>query len=620
MVLPNGHLLSWSSDGTLQLWNAETRMPIATFRGYTGYVHEVRMLSDGRLLSWSDDGTLRLWNAQTGAPMATLAGHTDRVRGVRALPDGRLLSWSADRTLRIWDAQASAPLATLARHTDRIEGVRALPDGRLLSWSADRTLRIWDRQTGTPLATLRGYGRIGGAQILPNDRLVSWSDDGTLRLWDSKTGAPIATLRGHTRPVNGVQALPDGRLLSWSGDGTLRLWDGRTGRMIDVFGGAHTSWILGAQLLRDERLLSWSDDGTLRLWDAQTGAQLATLVGHTDEVAGVLVLPGDRLLSWSNDGTLRLWDAQTGTSLGIIHRWRKFAAEGVTAESGQGLPWVDPDPLFHRSASQSLSRRVRETTGWASAATGGVATCAGPIAPACWQSNARVEARNLFSEGIFAVTLSTGNVLCLQLHDGARLRPKPVRNTHFVLQNDRDLLLVGIGKHEALAAHHRSLIAAHHTEAVPLVGPARIQTNAIAFHLIAPQSPPSIRRRGTRRGKEIERRTRAPNPVHEAPLPHTLPDFDERTHLPRQPVFDTRAEILETFSHRFSHDTQRSCHVGHGIRPDSAVVPRRRGSLRRNWRKSISSRAAQAPRLGAAKRSYRVDLRIGDRKAATPGR
>ena len=83
---------------------AASDAPLATLEGHTDEVYGVLSLPDGRLLSWSTDRTLRLWDVGSGAPLATLEGHTDSVEGALTLPDGRLLSWSfGDNTLRLWD-------------------------------------------------------------------------------------------------------------------------------------------------------------------------------------------------------------------------------------------------------------------------------------------------------------------------------------------------------------------------------------------------------------------------------------------------------------------------------------------------------------------------------------
>ena len=85
---------------------------IRVFEGHTNSVSGATVLPDGGILSWSNDGTLRIWDAQSGACSTTLEGHTNSVSGATVLPDGRILSWAGDATLRIWDAESGVCLGS----------------------------------------------------------------------------------------------------------------------------------------------------------------------------------------------------------------------------------------------------------------------------------------------------------------------------------------------------------------------------------------------------------------------------------------------------------------------------------------------------------------------------
>ncbi len=57
------------------------------------------------ILSWSEDNTLRLWDAATGQPVGPAMRHDGPVSGALLTRDERrILSWSEDATLRLWDA------------------------------------------------------------------------------------------------------------------------------------------------------------------------------------------------------------------------------------------------------------------------------------------------------------------------------------------------------------------------------------------------------------------------------------------------------------------------------------------------------------------------------------
>ena len=70
---------------------------------------------DGRrIVSASSDGTGEVWDATTGQETLTLKGHTGRVHSVAFSPDGRrIVSCSHDKTVKIWDATTGQEMLTL---------------------------------------------------------------------------------------------------------------------------------------------------------------------------------------------------------------------------------------------------------------------------------------------------------------------------------------------------------------------------------------------------------------------------------------------------------------------------------------------------------------------------
>jgi hypothetical protein len=472
LLLSDGRILSWSEDNTPRLWSSDGTL-LATLKGHRREVHGALLLPDGRILSWSADGTLRLWSSE-GTSLATLDGHTEWFEGVLLLPDGRILSWSADRTLRLWSPEGTS-LATLEGHGDGVSGVRCLPDGRILSWSNDKTLRLWSPD-GAPLTTLEGHtegvwdtllltdGRILslsgstfrlwsldgaplasleghrwtdliGARLLPDSRILSWSGDHTLRLW-SPDGAPLATLKGHTEGVWGALVLPDGRILSWSSDKTLRVWSPHGAPIATLEG--HTDWLAGALPLPDGRILSWSSDKTLRLW-SHDAVPLVVLEGHTGASEGALLLADGRILSWSGDKTLRLWSAD-GVPLATLEGHTDNIEGALCFPDGQILSWSG---YYEKNFPRDKALRLWSPDGAALAAYNeqtapdwimtarvgadlvqdGLPVRAGnrfvAVAGAAWHGNTDTDRRAFLADGTVVVTLSSGHVFCLKLHQGA---------------------------------------------------------------------------------------------------------------------------------------------------------------------------------------------------------
>ncbi len=312
---PDGTTLaSESRDGTVKLWDVETKQNIATLDGHTDVVFS----PDGTTLaSGSFDGTVKLWDVATQTNIATLDGHTDAVFSVVFSPDGTTLaSGSFDDTVKLWDVATQTNIATLDGHTDAVFSVVFSPDGTTLaSGSFDDTVKLWDVATQTNIATLDGHTDWVVSFSPDGTTLASGSRDGTVKLWDVETKQNIATLDGHTDAVFSVVFSPDGTTLaSGSFDDTVKLWDVATQTNIATLDG-HTDWVSSVSFSPDgTTLASGSYDDTVKLWDVATKQNIATLQGHTGDVLEVSFSPdGTTLASGSYDGTVKLWDVAEST-------------------------------------------------------------------------------------------------------------------------------------------------------------------------------------------------------------------------------------------------------------------------------------------------------------------
>jgi WD40 repeat protein len=362
-------ILSWSSDGTVRLWNAETGQQIGPAMKHDGPVYGAVLTKDeSRILSWcttsglGPGNTLRLWDVATGQQIAAMS-HDRVVVGARLLSgDTRILSWSAspfgspkitpekDDSLRLWDVATGQQIGPAMRHDGWIMGaVLTNDERRILSWSgslgSDNTLRLWDPTTGQQVGpAMKHDGPVAGA-VLTKDgrRVLSWSDDHTLRLWDVATGQQIGLALKHEGRIFGAQLTKDERrILSWSEDGTLRLWNAVTGEQIGP-AMRHDDSVSGAVLINEERrIMSWSDDNTLRLWDAANGHQIGPSLREDGEVGGAVLSKDEtHILSWSFDETLHLWDTAAGQQIApaMVHEGVQGAV--LTKDGTHILSWGD---------------------------------------------------------------------------------------------------------------------------------------------------------------------------------------------------------------------------------------------------------------------------------------
>ena len=134
---PEGTIGLWTLDGARLLGRLHVPWPVFSI---------AFLRAKDRLAVGGWNGTLQVFDAATREPVATLSGHAQVVTSISSSPDGSLIaSGSFDGTVRLWDAQTGEGLITFEPKAGIVQNVSISPDGgRLTSAHADGTFRIWD--------------------------------------------------------------------------------------------------------------------------------------------------------------------------------------------------------------------------------------------------------------------------------------------------------------------------------------------------------------------------------------------------------------------------------------------------------------------------------------------
>ncbi|KAG8844904.1 hypothetical protein FRB96_002793 [Tulasnella sp. 330] len=323
-------IVSGTSDSTLQLWDASTRMSIqGALKGHIKPVWDVAWSPDSKsFVSASFDHTLRLWNASTGEPIGeALRGHTRGVTSVAWSPDGeRIVSGSEDGDVHLWAVATGALIseALTGHHDERVTCVAWSPDGKtIFSASEDGTVHLWNTTTGALVGeVLKGQtGRVWNVAWSPDSKMIvtAGSEGNSLSIWNVSTGARIGEgLKGHIENVRCVSWSPDGKTIgSGSFDGTLRLWNASTQAPACKPLGLDLGIVSCVSWSPNSKTIISGSYNTLRFWDGSTGEPIRCGQrwpdSHTHSVYSLSFSPDLRhIVSASSDDTLRLWNVKTG--------------------------------------------------------------------------------------------------------------------------------------------------------------------------------------------------------------------------------------------------------------------------------------------------------------------
>ena len=303
-------LASGGVDGRVLIRDLSTSAPARELKAPGGPILDLQFSPDGRTLAVvaeGQGGEVRLFDASTGAACGTLPAHGSDLASVAFSADGRFLATGhAGGDVVLWDASTGVRLATLKGHSGPVSDVAFAPDGRTVaSSSRDRTVRLWNlaARRVTPRASLGGeLACIGPVAISPDGKTlaaaeVAFDSPGHIVLMDPATRRVLARLHGHERGVSSMAFSPDGKTLaSSSWDLTIRLWDARTGESRGEF--ASTEAVTRVAFSPDGKTLAAAgEDRALTLWDVEDRSEIARIEGFRGAICSLAFSPDGRRIA-----------------------------------------------------------------------------------------------------------------------------------------------------------------------------------------------------------------------------------------------------------------------------------------------------------------------------------
>lgn len=296
---------------------------LVTYQGHSDFIWSVDWSPDGTsIVTCSSDGTAQVWNASTGQKLLSTRDHMqpahndDWAKAVRWSPDSKqILTGFQYGNAEIFDTVSRQKIGTFAHDTPwGVNAVAWSPDGKyVVTGNFDNLAMVYSVANSSLLSTYTGHSDSINALAWSHDgkRIVSGSADGTAQVWRFSDGKTLLQYTAHKGDVRSVAWSPDdSAIVSGSLDGTAKVWDSVTGDTHLTYT-KHTGGMVNATAWSQQGkyIASGGNDVNTHMWEAQTGNLIRTF--YTFPIFGVAWSPdGSRIVTAGYNKVGQVWSAK----------------------------------------------------------------------------------------------------------------------------------------------------------------------------------------------------------------------------------------------------------------------------------------------------------------------
>lgn len=319
-------LVSGAMDGSIVVWNLETKQPVRKIPIKDRFIWSLKVDSGGKQLAVvTPFGGLRLIDLDSGQSVfetsnsgIQVARQTDVV--FSADEKSLFVAGRENEIIQI-DCQSGKVIEVLKGNGDDnghravVLSLAANTNGELLlSGAADKTAKLWDLKNGKVLKTFVGHGTTPTSVGFgpETNQVFTASGDSLVRIWDVESGKQLRTIKVGSSAVLKARLSPESGILASTTMGEPpRLFDVKTGREISDLAGSQ-GISLGLAISSDGALIaSTSTDGTVRIWDLLKSKDKDVVVTQ-DGMITSFAFSGDgrRVFSLGIEGTVKVLDTE----------------------------------------------------------------------------------------------------------------------------------------------------------------------------------------------------------------------------------------------------------------------------------------------------------------------
>lgn len=321
------------------------------------------VLSDGRLATYGSDGQLKIWDLDSGQSQLTFTLDGRSIDALAELPNGNIIavmSKSDDSVgIFLFDLKSQkvtqfSSIESISRYTTIQAMIKVLSNDRILyamqitrrqsgySDSVSAKMGILDINSTKKICD--GYEASIAITVLSNELFVGSTKE-KINIFDIN-GKLVQELSKST----GAQAfalLKNGYLASSTND-VIKIWDIKNGgRRIKELKG-HTGHITSLLALPNGYLASGALD-EIKIWDIDKAICVSTLSGYERQINELALLPDGRVVSLE-EGVIRIWEFPALTNSHLLdHNSTTKPSINTTASLT-----VSPSHLLSRNANLSL--------------------------------------------------------------------------------------------------------------------------------------------------------------------------------------------------------------------------------------------------------------------------
>ncbi|GFQ79209.1 u3 small nucleolar RNA-associated protein 15 homolog [Trichonephila clavata] len=210
-------LVAGSKDGWLRLYDVPRHRLLRTFTGHGGATHRCAFVPDYvHMLSFSDDKTVALWDIPTEKKLKSFEEHKDYIRAgaISQSSQDIFISGSYDHTVKMYDIRTGSSVMSVD-HESPVDSVLIFPSGGLFISAGGTSLKVWDPVAGRMLAHVIPHHKAITSLCFASNgrRLMSASLDRHVKIYDITSYEVVHTLT-YPSPILSVAVAHDDKAVA----------------------------------------------------------------------------------------------------------------------------------------------------------------------------------------------------------------------------------------------------------------------------------------------------------------------------------------------------------------------------------------------------------------------